>query len=144
MRGGCSIFANMERPTRGVLSLWPGQEPLSEQRLAIGGGNTPTPAWRPRRRTGLECGLDGGRDEPRGLGVNNDVPAEQNTADDLPSVGRSVALADGGGGGTGGIGLGHTRDSRRSGAGPVAGHAGFATPFTTIPRRRSPRSVAHR
>jgi len=93
--------------------------PLSEQRLAIGRGNTPTSARRPRWRTRLERGLDCGRDEPRGLRVNDDVPAEQHTADDLPGVrGRvvrgRVVRADGSGGGTGGIGLGHIRDCRRN------------------------------
>jgi hypothetical protein len=29
-------------------------------------------------------------------------------------------------------GLGHTRDCRRNGSGPVAGHAGFVTSFATI------------
>jgi hypothetical protein len=82
-----------------------GHEPWSEQRLAIGGGSTRAPAQRPGRRTGSECGLDGGRDELRGLRVDDDVPAEQNAADHLPGV-------PGGGGGTGGIGLGHTRTDR--------------------------------
>jgi len=81
----------------------PGHEPWSEQRLAIGGGSTRAPARRPGRRTGPERGLDGGGDELRGLRVDDDVPAEQHAADDLPGV-------PGGGGGTGGIGLGHTRD----------------------------------
>ena len=109
---------------------------LSEQRLGVGGGTAPTLARRPGRRTGAERGLDGGGDELRGLGVDDDVPAEQNTADDLPSVWRRVARADSGRGGTGGIGLGHTQDCRRNGPGPAAGHAGFATPFTTITGRR--------
>jgi hypothetical protein len=34
----------------------------------------------------LERGLDGGGDELRGLGVDDDVPAEQHAADDLPGV----------------------------------------------------------
>jgi hypothetical protein len=91
-----------------VPQLW--HEPLSEQRLAVGRGTAPIPARRPGRRIRLERGLDGGRDEPRGLGVNDDVPAEQDTADDLPGVRRRVLWADGDGRGTGGIGLGHTRD----------------------------------
>ena len=66
-------------------------------------------ARRPGRRTGLERGLDGGRDELRGLRVDGDVPAEQHATDHLPGVPRRVVRADGGGGGTGGIGLGHTR-----------------------------------
>jgi anti-sigma B factor antagonist len=45
-----------------------------------------TPARRPGRRTGLQRGLDGGRDELRGLRVDDDVPAEQNAADDLPGM----------------------------------------------------------
>jgi len=98
-----------------------GHEPLLEQRLAIGGGNTPAPPRRPGRRRGLERGLDRGDDELRGLGVDNDVPAEQHAADDLPGMRGRVVRADGG--------LCHTRDCRRNGPGPVAGHAGFATPF---------------
>ena len=74
----------------------------SEQRLAIGGGNTRAPGLPPGRRTGLERGLDGGGDEPRGLRVDDDVPAEQNAADDLPGMRGRVVRADGGG-------LGHTR-----------------------------------
>jgi hypothetical protein len=34
----------------------------------------------------LERGLDGGRDELRGLRIDDDVPAEQHAADDLPGV----------------------------------------------------------
>ena len=79
----------------------PGHEPLSEQRLAIGGGNTSAPPRRPGRCTRLERGLDGGGDEPCGLRVDDDVPAEQNAADDLPGVRGRVVRADGG--------LGHTR-----------------------------------
>ena len=51
---------------------------------------------------GLERGLDGGRDELRGLRVDDDVPAEQHAADDLPGVRGHVVRADGGGRGTGG------------------------------------------
>jgi hypothetical protein len=54
------------------------------------------------RRAGLERGLDGGGDEPRGLRVYDDVPAEQHTADNLPGMRGRVVRADGGG-------LGHTR-----------------------------------
>ena len=79
-----------------------GHEPLSEQRLAIGGGNTRAPARRPGRRTRLERGLDGVGDESRGLLVDDDVPAEQDAADDLPGIRGRVMRADGGG-------LGHTR-----------------------------------
>jgi hypothetical protein len=86
----------------------------------------------PGRRTGLERGLDGGGDELRGLRVDDDVPAEQHAADDLPGVRGRGVRADSGMGGTGGIGLGHTVDSRRNGPGPAAGHAGFATLFMTI------------
>jgi len=85
----------------------------------------------PGRRAGLERGLDGGRDELRGLRVDDDVPAEQNAADDLPGMRGRVGRADGGAG-TGGIGLGHTQDCRRNGPGPAAAHAGFVTPFTTV------------
>jgi len=87
---------------------------------------------------GLERGLDGGRDELRGLRVDDDVPAEQHAADDLPGVRGRIVRADGGGGGTGGIGLGHTRDSKGYGPGPAARHAVFATPLTTIARQRLP------
>ncbi len=70
-----------------------GHEPLSEQRLAIGAGDTSAPAGRPGRRTDLERGLDGDDDELRGLRVDDDVPAEQNAADDLPGVrGRVVRV----------------------------------------------------
>jgi hypothetical protein len=89
-------------------------EPWSEQRLAPGGGSTRAPARRPGRRTGLKRGLDGGRDELRGLRVDDDFPAEQNTADDLPGMRGRVMRADGGGGGTGGLGLGHTRTVRET------------------------------
>src|SRR5262249_26130862 len=67
----------------------------------------------------------------RGLSVDDDVPAEQDGTDDLPGVRRRVTRADGDGGGTGGVGLGHTRTGG-NGPGPAAGHAGFATLFTTI------------
>jgi hypothetical protein len=59
---------------------------ISEQRLAVGGGNTRAPARRPGGHTGLERRLDGGDNELRGLGVDGDVPAEQHAADDLASV----------------------------------------------------------
>jgi len=45
----------------------------------------------------LERGLDGGRDELRGLRVDDDVPAEQNAADHLPGVRGRVVRAGGGG-----------------------------------------------
>jgi len=60
--------------------------PLSEQRLAVGGGNTRAPARRPGACTGLERGLDGG-DELRSLRVNDNVPEEQHAADGLPGAG---------------------------------------------------------
>jgi hypothetical protein len=82
---------------------------MSEQRLAAGGGSTRAPARRPGRHTRVERGLDGGRDKLRGLRVDDDVPAEQNAADDLPGLRRRVVRAEGGGGGTGGIGVGRTR-----------------------------------
>jgi len=100
-------------------------KPLSEQRLAIGRGTVRAPARKQGRRTRLERGLDGDSDELRGLRVDDDIPAEQNAANDLPGMWERVVRAEGGGGGTGGIGLGHTRDCRRYGLGPVAGHAGF-------------------
>jgi hypothetical protein len=62
-------------------------ETMSEQRLAVDGGNTRASAWRPGGRTGLERGLDGGGDQQRGLGVDGYVPAEQYAADDPPGVG---------------------------------------------------------
>jgi antitoxin (DNA-binding transcriptional repressor) of toxin-antitoxin stability system len=87
---------------QGALPSRSGREPLSEQRLAIGCGNTSALARRPGRRTRLERGLDGGGDEPRGLRADDDVPAEQNAADDLPGMRGRAVRADGGG-------LGHTR-----------------------------------
>jgi len=59
---------------------------MSEQRFAVGGGNTRASARRPGGRTGLERRLDGGSDELRGLRVDDDVPAEQHAADDLACV----------------------------------------------------------
>ncbi len=50
--------------------------PISEQRLAAGGGNARAPAGPPGGRGGLERGLDGGGDELRGLRVDGDVPAQ--------------------------------------------------------------------
>src|SRR6266568_7219440 len=43
-------------------------ETMSEQRLAVDGGNTRASAWRPGGRSGLERGPDGGGDQQRGLG----------------------------------------------------------------------------
>jgi hypothetical protein len=41
----------------------------------------------------LECCLDGGGDELRGFRVDDDVPAEQHAADDVPGVrGRSLRV----------------------------------------------------
>ena len=60
--------------------------------------------------TGLERGLDGGRDELRCLCIDDDVPAQQHAADDLPGVRERAGRANGRGGGTGGIGLGHIRE----------------------------------
>ena len=59
----------------------------------------------------MEHGLDGGRNKLRGLRVDHDVPAQQHAADDLPGV-RERVVRVGGGGGPGGIGLGHTWDCR--------------------------------
>ena len=64
------------------------------------------------RRVSLEHGLDGGRDELRGLRVDDDVPAEQHAADHLPGARGRVVWADGGGGGTGGSRLGHNPDCK--------------------------------
>ena len=103
----------------------------SGRRLAAGGGSTRASARRPGRRTGLERSLDGGRDELRGLRVDDDVPAEQHAADHLPGVPGRVVRADGNG-------LGHTWDCRRNGPGPAAGHAGPANAFMTITGQRLP------
>jgi hypothetical protein len=92
----------MEQRTRVPCLPGPVHEPLSEQRLAIGRGNTSARARRPGRRTRLERGLDSGGDEPRGLRVDDDVPAEQNAADDPSGMQGRITRADGGG-------LGHTR-----------------------------------
>jgi hypothetical protein len=59
---------------------------ISEQRLAVGGGNKRAPARWPGGRTGLERRLNGDGDELRGLGVDGDVPAEQYPADDAAGV----------------------------------------------------------
>jgi hypothetical protein len=56
--------------------------------------------------------LDGGRNELRGLRVDDDVPAEQHAADHLPGARRRVVRADGGGEGTGGSRLGHNPDCK--------------------------------
>ena len=92
-------------PQAGVpCRIRPGHEPLSEQRLTIGGGNTRAPARRPRRRTGLERGLDSVDDELRGLHVDDDVPAEQHAAENLHGVPGRAMRADNGGPGTGHVG----------------------------------------
>ena len=72
------------------------------------------PRLPPGGLTGLERGLDGGREELRSLRIDDDVPAQRHTADDLPCVRERAGRASGGGGGTGGIGLGHIRDCRRN------------------------------
>ena len=87
-----------------------GREPLSGQWLAADAGNPRSPARPPGGLTGLERGLDGGRDELRCLRIDDDVPAQQHAADDLPCVRERAGRASGGGGGTGGIGLGHIQD----------------------------------
>ena len=51
------------------------------------------PAYRPGGRTGLECGLNRVGDELRGLRIDDDVPAEQHAADDLPGVPGRVLQA---------------------------------------------------
>jgi hypothetical protein len=111
---GYSMITNMKQRDQGVLPPRSGHESLSEQRLAIGGGHTSAPARRPGWRTGLERGLDGSDDELRGLHVDDDVPAEQYAADDLPGVQGRVLRADGGASGTRGIGYRcHPRNSPR-------------------------------
>jgi hypothetical protein len=68
---------------------------ISEQRLAVGGGNASASAWWLGGCTGLERRLDGGGDELCGLRVDRDVVAEQHAADDLPGVpGRVLHLGD--------------------------------------------------
>ena len=59
---------------------------ISEQPLATGGRNTRPSARPPGGRTGLEHCLDGGGHELRSFRVDDDVPAEQHAADDLPGV----------------------------------------------------------
>ena len=56
--------------------------------------------------------------------IDDDVPAQQHAADDLPGVRERAGRVDGGGGGTGGSRLGHNPDCRRNGPGPAARHAG--------------------
>ena len=74
-----------------------GHEPLSGQRPAANAGNPRSPARPPGGLTGLERGLDGGRDELRGLRIDDDVPAQQHVADDLPGVRERAGRASGGG-----------------------------------------------
>jgi len=71
---GAVLPPNMGQRSSGALPPRSGHEPLSEQRLAVG-GTTSAPARRPEWRTGPEHGLHGGRDELRGLRVDDDVPA---------------------------------------------------------------------
>ena len=68
---------------------------MSEQRLAVGGGNTPVAARRLGQSAGVDRGLHGGGDELGGLGVDGDVAAEQHAADDLPRVPGQVLRAVG-------------------------------------------------
>src|SRR6266700_1644260 len=67
----------------------------SEQRLAIGRRNARASARRPGGRTGLKRRLDGGGGELRGLRVDDDVPAEQHAADNLPGVPERVLRVGG-------------------------------------------------
>ena len=53
------------------------------------------PARRPGGRVGAEHRLDGGGDKLGGLGVDDDVAAEQHAADDLPGVPGRVLEAVG-------------------------------------------------
>ena len=85
-----------------------GDEPLSEQRLTIGGGTTRAPAWRPGGRTGLERGLDSVGDELRGLRVDDDVRRRRARRTTCPAGGGAACRPLVAGEGTGGIGLGHT------------------------------------
>ena len=62
-----------------------------------------------------------------GLRVDDDVPAEQNAADDMPGMRGRIVRADG-------DGLGHTRTVEETSPGPVAGHAPDLQRFL----RRSP------
>jgi len=89
-----------------------GHEPLSGRRPAAGAGNPRSPALPPGGLTGLEGGLDGGRDELRCLRIDDDVPAQQHAADDLPGVRECAGRVDGAGGGTGGSRLGHNPDCK--------------------------------
>jgi len=91
-----------------------GHEPLSGRRPAADAGNPRSPARPPGGLTGLERGLDGGRDELRCLRIDDDVPAQQHAADDLPGAREHAGRVDGGGGGTGGSRLGHNPDCKRT------------------------------
>ncbi len=72
--------------------MWRIADAISEQRLAVGGGNARAPARRPGRRTGLECRLDGGGDELRSLCVDGDVAAHPIFAITPPRPARQAAL----------------------------------------------------
>ena len=105
----------------------------SEKRLTTGGRSAWPAAPGPGGRLGLEDSLNSGGEELCGLCVDGDAPAEQHAANNAAGVRGRIVQADGGGAGTGGIGLpghrrglGHTPDCKRNGPGPVAGHAGFA------------------
>ena len=91
-----------------------GHEPLSGQRLAADAGNPRSPARPAGRLTGLERGLDGGRDELRCLRIDDDVPAQQHAADHLPGARKRPVRADDGGGGTCSSRLGHNPDCKRT------------------------------
>jgi hypothetical protein len=66
--------------------------------------------------------------ELRGLRVDDDVPAEQNAADDLPGMRGRIVRADGGG-------LGHTRTVKETALVRLPDTPGFATLFTMITGR---------
>ena len=87
------------------------------------------------RRVGLERGLDGGRNELRGLRVDDDVPAEQHAADHLRGARRRVVRADGGGGGTGGSRLGHNPDCKRTVLARLPDTPGMETKTCSVLRR---------
>jgi hypothetical protein len=69
---------------------------MSEQRFAADSRRNTRPSARPLGgRTGLKRRLDGGGHELRSFRVDDDVPAEQHAADDLPGVAGRVLEAVG-------------------------------------------------
>jgi len=87
----------------------------SEKRLTTGGRSAWPAAPGPGGRLGLEDGLNSGGEELCGLCVDGDAPAEQHAANNAAGVRGRIVQADGGGAGTGGIGLpGHRRTVRET------------------------------